>query len=152
MKKSYALYALAVLGMCVAAIVTAGVPPLVFADPPSIAIIVGVPLVLLLGIVGPREIVDAFRHAGASSTPAPADIRRALVVFNTAQRLVLTVGVLFTMLGILMTLYGLSRDTATPVAFYMVIAFQTVLYAILVTLLVIMPFRAALEKKLAAFE
>lgn len=149
MKKSYWIYALVAFGMCIGAIFIAGVNPIVFTDPPSIALVLGVPLILLLGIFGPREIVNAFRHTvSRSDVEAPA-IRRGIVFFATAQKMVLVTGVLFTLLGILMTLYGISKGRENPVAFYMVVAFQTVLWAIVITLLVTIPCRAALEKKLA---
>ncbi|PKL37368.1 MAG: hypothetical protein CVV44_17195 [Spirochaetae bacterium HGW-Spirochaetae-1] len=149
MKKSYMAYAPLTLGVFAAGILIGGADLRVFWDPPSLMIVFLPVIFLLLSVFGPSGIVDAFR-AAFDETPSKSEVLKGIAFFSMATRIILLSGFMGTLMGVLMTLYGISKSQDIPVAFYIVIASQTVCYAVVMVLIVTVPFKSALEKKLAA--
>ncbi len=120
-----------------------------FWDPAS-AMLVTVPTIfLLMAVFGPRGIVNAFRFAMNGSEATGSEIQKGIVLFAAAQRIILMTGLIATLMGVIMILDGISRTPAAPVAFWCAVALDSTFYSMMTILIVIMPFKAALQKKLA---
>lgn len=153
MKKSYFIYAPLTLGLFMGGILTAGGDLLWFFDLPSLVLVLCPFIFLLLSVFGPRGMADSFRAAMDSQGATRSELKRAILFFATAQKIFLLAGVIATMAGVIMLLYGISMsDSNYPYLVYVTVAFLTVFYAIFLTMLVTVPFRAALERKLHGLE
>ena len=149
MKRSYLIYAPLALSVFICGIFIAGGKLAIFWDPPSVMIVFLPSLFLLLGVFGPRGIVDAFKFAFEGTAAVRVDIEKGIAFFAMAGRIFLLSGIMGTLMGILMTLFGFSQVQTIPVALYIVVAFNTMCYSVLMLLIVIVPFKTALEKRLA---
>ena len=146
MTKIYPLSVIAVLAMIVLAIVLSGGVVGVFVSFPSVIMVFGITIALTLASHRPSEIRTAFVAAHASTNPA--ELRLAVAFFTALQRYGLWAGFLSTMLGAIVLLANLGD--ASHVGAGAAIALITVFYAIVFLLVVVLPYRAAAEKRLAS--
>ncbi len=147
MKKLYPLSLVLVLGVFVLAIVFAKGVLGAYADVPCMVVTWVPPILLALATHGARGFRRAFSVAYGADRASEADARVALGFFVALQRYLLVSGILGLMVGITAMLANLY-DTAS-LGRGLALALLTVLYALVTMLVVTMPMRSALEKRLA---
>lgn len=148
MKKMYLLYAAVVLGILCGCIVIAGGSLTYFWDPPSLLFVPVAPVLLMLTHFSPREMADAFRAAGTEETDQET-LRKALLFFRTCRRLLILFGVIGFMFGFIMILMVLSTPGFQEhFGLYLGVGLLTLLYALCLVSIVVIPFESALEKKM----
>ncbi len=154
MKKSYFVYTLLSIGVFVLAIKFAGGWLRWFLDPATFVAFVCPLLFLLLAIFGPRAMVDAFRAAMGSGGTTKLEVKRAILFFTSAQKIFLLISALLTLSGIVMTFMGISgpKEVDNMVYFYFAMALLSIFYALLLMLIITIPFKAALKYKLYKLE
>lgn len=151
MYKSYPAFFLFALGLFLLGVFMARGTLGDVIDPPS-ALLVFIPaLFLLLAVFGPGEIIGAFKSSMAHINAGPAELKKALVIFKTMQKLALYSGGLATMLGFILMLHAGSRVELTVKDYALggATASLGIFYAVAFVLLVCVPFRGAVKKKLA---
>ncbi len=149
MKKSYIPYAILSFAVMISGIFIARGNLLRFWDPASFMLVFVPTIFLLMAVFGPRGIVNAFRFAMHGSEASRSEIQKGIVLFAAAQNIILMTGLIATLMGVIMILDGVSRTPAAPVAFWCSVALASTFYSLMTILIVITPFKAALQKKLA---
>jgi len=148
MKKTYIAYLIAVIGICIAAVLFSGGKIWYFLDVPTFILTPVIPLILMLGHYSPREMLDSFLCAGAADRTEP-EIRRALVFFTSLHRLIIISGLFATMLGVVMILVIYpSEHFNSNIGKYMAVCFLSLVYPLFLIMTVTVPFESALKKKL----
>lgn len=145
MTKIYPLSVVAVLAVIVVTAILAGSAVGVFLSAPSAIVVLGITIALTLASHRPSEIRTAFSAAHGSTDPA--ELRLAVAFFAALQRYALWAGFLATMMGVIVLLTYLGD--ATHVGSGTAIALITVFYSIVFLMVVVLPYRAAAEKRLA---
>ncbi|HUX14088.1 MAG TPA: MotA/TolQ/ExbB proton channel family protein [Spirochaetia bacterium] len=145
MKRSYPLWILVYLGIAALAWVLAGGLSM-YLDLPSLAVILLLPLPLLVATFPLREIRNAFfcvfHHAVDGS-----ELRNALVVFSTMERLLLLAG----LFGVISGLIGIFShiSSAEMIGRGIALALLTPLYAMVLMMAFTVPLRAAVRRRIA---
>jgi hypothetical protein len=155
MKLRYFIYAPLAMGTFFLMIAVFGkVSLLLFWDVPSVIIVLCPLLFLLLAIFGPRAMVDAFRAVLGSGEATKLELKRAVLFFATAQKILLLIGLLGTLASFYCMVGGYSAtlNSGNDYFLFLLVAFLTVFYAFILTMIVTVPFRAALESKLYELE
>ena len=148
MKKMYVVYLAAAVGIYIAAVIISGGSVWYFLDVPTFILTPVLPLILMLGIFSPREMLDSFRCAGAAER-TEAEIRKASVFFTTFHRLIIISGLLATMLGVVMILVIYpSEHFNANIGRYMAVCFLSLVYPLFFIMTLTVPFTSALKKKL----
>ncbi len=147
MKKTYIVYMIVVIAICIAGILLAEGKLLWFWDPLSILLTLGIVLILLLGHFSPKEMIESFRCAGAAER-SEAEMKRALLFFETFHRLTIISGFMSFMLGLIMFLAGMDLTNEKAAGPFLAVAIMTVLYALIIIMLVTVPFQSAIRKKM----
>jgi len=146
MRKSYILFVILSLGVFAVAIVLAQGSFLVFFDPASMLLTFIPTLFMLLAVYTPSECVDAFRLAWNGSGGDRSAVMNAIAFFETAQKLLLLMGIVGLMLGCMLMLSAGWR--IEKFALGLSYALVCMLYAFITIFLVTVPFSNALRKKL----
>jgi flagellar motor component MotA len=148
--KLYPLFVVLALAVLVVGVVFADNTLGAYADLPCL-MVTWVPAILLaLATHGARGFGQAFATAYRADRATPAEARTALGFFVSLQRYVLVSGLLGVLIGITTMLANLTD--ASSMGKGLALALLTVMYALATMLLVTMPFRSALERRLAAGE
>jgi flagellar motor component MotA len=127
--------------------ILAGISPLVFLSLPAFVMTALAAAVISLAAYGPSEIAAAFRAAFAEGAES-AEARKGAAFFVSFQRILLAstvASILIAVIALLSKVNDLSKIGAS-----LAIAVISPLYAALVLMLVVLPLRAALEKRLAS--
>ncbi len=150
MKKTYPIYLVLALGIFALGIWFAQGNYLLFVDPPSL-MIVYVPLVLmLLTSNSPMEILGAFKIAMKNEKGDIKEVKKALVIMETAQSLGYKIAILACIFGVvLMMAVGWSIE---QFAKGFAVAILGIVYALFGVILITMPYKMALKKKLIDME
>jgi hypothetical protein len=151
MKRTFFVYAALSIGLAVAGVLISNGNLMIMIDFPSLALLLGPTVFMLLSHYGPRECIAAFRAAMAGNGASERELRNAVLFFSTAQNLMIASTVIATFLGIIMILDDLGRgNTESPraVAWWMAVDFISVLYLGFGMLLLTMPFKSAVQKRL----
>jgi hypothetical protein len=151
MKKTYIVYALLTAGSSVLAVLFAQADLLIMIDAPSFAILFGPTILMLLSHYRPKEIVNAFKAAMAKSNAGEHELKNALLFFSTAQTMMVLSTVVAVFLGIIMILSAVWKggdNSAKVLSGWMAVDFVSILYLALGMLLVTVPFKSALQKRL----
>ena len=154
------IFAVAVMASMV---VFAGASGALFVNVPAFMVVVLMPLVLLRASFSFAEMGAYFRLAfrppefqetgssmGRSSGRRSAEIKRAVLFFNAMRSYMLSAGFIGGMVGTITMLADLS-DTSR-VGFGAALVLLTILYALVVSTLLVLPLRSSLEKQLPALE
>lgn len=147
MKKMYIVYLIIVFAICIAGILIAKGKLLWFWDPVSFMLTPGIALVILLGHFSPKEMIESFRCAGAAER-SEAELKKALLFFESFHRLTIISGFLAFMLGLVMMLAGMDLANDKNAGPYLAVAIQTILYALGIIMIITVPFQSAIKKKM----
>lgn len=151
MKKSYIVYAVLTIGLFVLGVVIAKSNIMIMIDMPSLMLVLAPAILMLLSHYRPREFVNAFRMAMEKNDASEHELKNALVFFSTAQKLVIASTVATVFLGIIMILDNIGKgltDSGKTVAWWMAVDVIAILYAGLLTMVITIPFKSALQKRL----
>lgn len=151
MKKTYIVYALLAVGSSVLAVLFAQANVLIMIDAPSLAILLGPTILMLLSHFGPKEFINAFKTAMAKNSAGERELKNALLFFSTAQTLMMASTVVAVFLGIIMILDFIANgkaDNAKTLSGWMAVDFTSILYLALGMLVVTVPFKSAIKKRL----
>lgn len=145
MKKFYPVSVLIVFAVVISAIIMNGVSIALYLNIPALIFVVVLTAGLLFGTYSPREMGEAFRAAYHGTDAAV--LRKAVVFFGAMHRYLLWSGALATLTGVIVLLASLGDETT--IGFGAALALITVMYAIVLSLVLALPFRHAAEKRLA---
>ncbi|MBN1496232.1 MAG: hypothetical protein JXA07_05645 [Spirochaetes bacterium] len=151
MKKSYIVYAVLTVGLFALGVVFAKSTIMIMIDIPSLMLVLAPVILMLLSHYGPKEFVNAFRAAMEKSNSNEHELKNALVFFSTAQKLVIASTAATVFLGIIMILNSIGEgytDSGKTVAWWMAVDVIAILYAGLLTMVITIPFKSALQKRL----
>ncbi len=145
MKRSYPFWILVYLGIAAFAWVLAGGLS-IYLDLPSLAVILLLPLPLLIATFPLRELRAAFACVFHNSVDL-VELRSALVVFSTAERLLLLAG----LFGVVSGLIGIFSHAsgADMIGRGLALALVTPLYAVVIMMAFTVPLRAAVRRRIA---
>ncbi|TFG60121.1 MAG: hypothetical protein E4H36_12605 [Spirochaetales bacterium] len=150
MNKTYFLFAVIALGVLGLGIVFAGAGFLTYIDWASALVILFTTAALLVCSFRLREIgsyfAAAFRGRGADTST----LKKGIGFFLAMQRYLIISAVLATMIGIIALLSVLGDPTYVSKG--LALALLSILYAVTLILVVALPFRTSLERKLAEAE
>ena len=151
MKKMYFVYFLLTVGIFVLAVILAKSDILFMIDAPSLALLLGPTILMLLSHFSPKEFVNAFKVAMAKNSASEGELKNALLFFSTAQTLMIASTVVAVFLGIIMVLSAIWKgydNSARVLSGWMAVDFVSILYLALGMLFVTVPFKSAVQKKL----
>ncbi len=151
MKKTFIVYALLVIGMLILAVVLAKSDLMFIADFPSFGIVLGPAVLMLLSHYRPKEFINAFKAAMEKNNADERELKNALLFFSTAQTLVVASAVVGVFLGIIMILGAIWKgyaDSAKVISGWMAVDIISILYAAIIMIVITIPFKSALHKKL----
>ena len=146
MRKSYLIWFILFIGICIMAVVTSGADLRWYVDIPSLVMVLGSGMVLSLGPYKFREIVSFFRVAFGEAPPNKQLLKNATVFIESLGRYMIICGLIGTMIGAVAILTGL--DDPSVVAGNVSLAIITVLYGLIFYISIVLPFRSALKKKM----
>lgn len=147
MKKSYFVSVLLSLGLLVAAIITAGANILAFLSIPAFIATVFLPVFVTIGVFGLSTFFSSFRLAFQGGEASARELKTAFSLFRLLGNSILLTGFITAMVGfvaILATLQGKDELGSN-----LVLALMTLFYSLILFLLVALPFKTAIEKRLA---
>ncbi|MBW7996367.1 MAG: hypothetical protein FVQ81_07350 [Candidatus Glassbacteria bacterium] len=121
------------------------VPPYYFTDPPAMLVMLLV-LLLVFCTFRPSEIVKYIKLAFQESAQDSSELENALHFFRTFQAYAFYMAIVTFMMALIFILTAVPDLSNTGP--YLAVAFLTVLYALMLTVFVTLPFRASLQKKL----
>jgi flagellar motor component MotA len=155
MKKGYFISIVIFLVLIAAAVITAGGKMGHFLNLPSFLLVVLAALTMLRGSFSFREMGRAFKAAfedseGRSTPASREEIKNGIQFFRTMQVYLIVSGFLGTVIGAMAMLGAL--EMSVRVGRGASLALLTLLYGIIFTLLIPVPFRAGLEKRLNRLE
>jgi hypothetical protein len=151
MKKMYIVYVLLTVGSVLLAVVIAKADMMVMFDIPSLVLLLGPTILMLLSHFRPKEFFNAFKTAMAKNSADECELKNALLFFSTAQTLLIVSTVVAVFLGIIMILDIMAKgkvDNAKILSGWMAVDFISILYLALGMLIVTVPFKSAVQKKL----
>lgn len=140
----------------VSMVVFSGASGALFINIPAMMVVVVFPLVLLRSSFSFAEMGTYFRMAlrgpesrdsGFQKTGTAAELKRGVLFFNGLRSYLLSAGFIGGIIGTITILANLS-DTA-HVGFGAALVLLTILYALVLSALVVLPLRTSLEKQLA---
>ncbi|MFP4562738.1 MAG: MotA/TolQ/ExbB proton channel family protein [Spirochaetia bacterium] len=147
MKKGYFFSIIIFLVLIVAAVITSGGKMGYFLNLPSFLMVTLITLTLLRGSFSFREMGKYFKIAFEDSIEAPrGEIKNGIQFFRIMQIYLIVSGFLGTVIGAMAMLSAL--EMSVRVGFGASLALLTLLYGIIFTLLIPVPFRSGLEKRL----
>jgi hypothetical protein len=160
MSKSYVLVVVLTLALLVALLAFSGAPLLAFVDLPSLGIVVAP--AILMGFAGhsPREIAGAFRVAFARQGATRKELEEAEAYFDGLARYLVCGGLLGIVVGAVSMLLAASglgvaaqefeRQVTSAVGKGVALCLLSLFYTLVLIVLVALPFRTAIRKRLAA--
>lgn len=153
MKLFYAIGAFLALSIFLLGIYIAGGSYNFFIDPASLLLVLMPPLFLSLTVFKPAEVLNSFVLACSKEIANPTQYKKALVFFSSLQSYMILSAIAAFFIGNILMLSGLIH-IKDPEVFGSGFAASliSVLYAALLILLVVLPFRSMLQKKLSISE
>ncbi len=150
MSRFYWVALVIVLAVVVIAIVWS-LGTLLFVDVPSLVVVVVPVLAMSIASFSPREIGKSFRVAFARQPAEPAELRTAAAFFRALQRYLILSGLIGVFTGVISLLgwIGQKPSLSTNVASGFALLLISAFYAIVLLLTVAVPFRSAVDKRLA---
>lgn len=120
-----------------------------FMDYPSLIVVVVPAVVLGLAAFPPRVIGRSFTVAFSRQAASEAELRQAAVFFRALERFILLSGFLGALIGVVTILSQQEEVPMKKVAQGFALLLITVFYSLVLTLVLAVPFRAAVERRLA---
>ena len=147
MKRLYFLMLALVVGIiCLAIVVSARTRILYFIHAPSTMLVVLTSLLLTLSSFSPSEIADSFCLGFKKDGTDPAKLRKGILFFDTLRNYVILSGLTGVFIGLIAMLAEINDTSKIGLAMSMtLLAF---LYAVVFLLIVVVPFRTGLKKRL----
>ncbi|MCP4132871.1 MAG: hypothetical protein GY754_18035 [bacterium] len=146
MRKTYGIYALVCIVIFGLGIYLAGGEFSFFMDLPSLMIVMVPTIAMLLAGSRPIEIVTAFKLAMEKSSGSKKEYERSLLIFNSMFAYLVLSTVAAVLLGLtLMLSYPLEPNRF---GFGLAVCLLAVLYAVIIMMIIVAPFRMSLKKKL----
>ncbi|MCK5200024.1 MAG: MotA/TolQ/ExbB proton channel family protein [Spirochaetales bacterium] len=118
----------------------------IFIDPPSAMLVILCSLVLLLANYSLRDIRKHFAMGFKKENFDSTDLKNGIVFFSALQKYLLLSGMMGTFIGMIAMLAMLD-DTA-KIGRALSLSLLTALYAIILSMVVAVPFKAGLQKRL----
>ena len=143
----YLIGAAVAVGTWVFAIVASAGRIAVFMNVPSLVVVLVPAAGLCLSSFRPQEIGRSFRVAFARSPAQATELRVAAAFFRALQRYLLLTGPVGGLVGLIVMLASLGDVSGQGIG--LALCLLTVLYSVLLALLLALPFRAAVERRLA---
>lgn len=155
MKKGYFISIVIFIVLIAAAVITSGGKMGHFLNVPSFLLVTLITLTLLRGSFSFREMGRAFKAAfeGPEERSVPVsreEIKNGIQFFKSMQIYLIVSGFIGTVIGAMSMLGAL--EMAVRVGFGASLSLLTLLYGIIFTLLIPVPFRAGLKKRLNRLE
>lgn len=147
MRYLYFILIILVLGCIAGAIITSGIPILYFVNFISLMVVLLPSAFLALISYSFGEIGLAFTSAFKKITSTKINLKNALLFFNSLQAYILLSAGLATLIGFVAILYG-SPDKNNMIASGIAVSLESILYALLLILVCIIPFKTGIKKKL----
>lgn len=151
MNKFYPFAVVIVLAMFVVVVMTAGTSILHFVSGASLVFVVLPPLAISLATFSLRELGRCFTAAYRSTSASRSDLVAARACFAALGRYLIATGIVGFLLGAVVLLANLGGDPSV-IGAGTAIALLTVLYAIILDILVAVPFGVAVKRKLAEID
>jgi flagellar motor component MotA len=150
MKKFYGVGVILVLAMYVAAILSGGgeKPLLTFLSLPSLVLAVLPAVLLSLATHGVRGTGRMFSVTGEKKAVSGVELQQAVAYFKTLGGYIIASGVLGFLLGFVILLANLGGDPAI-IGAGTAVGLLSVVYAVGLYMVVVLPFRLAAQSKLA---
>ena len=150
MSRLYWMWLVIVFGLIVVAIVFAA-GNLLFIDVPSMIVVLVPVLAMSFAAFSPREMRRSFHAAFSREAVEPGELKAASVFFAALSRYIILSGLIGVLTGIISLLGAISRnpDVKSNAAGGFALLLVSAFYAIILLLVVAVPFRAAVDKKLA---
>jgi len=145
MRKSYAVWIVLFFGIAILAWILAGGVGM-YLDLPSVAVVIVIPIPLLLSVFSGADIRTAF-SAVYRNDPSDAELRTAVLVFRTWERLILLGGLFGVISGAIAIFSNISGNTEM-IGKGLALALLSPLYAMILTMALTIPFHAAARRKL----
>jgi flagellar motor component MotA len=152
MRKFFIVSVILFLALCAGAIITAGGNLLFFLNIPSLILVVGIPFVMLLSNHSLRE-MGAYFSAGFRSGEERADpsvIKKGVEFFTAMRDYLILSGFVGALTGV-MTMLSLFEDV-DRVGFGAALSLMTIFYAVLLIMLIALPFKHGLHRRLIELE
>jgi flagellar motor component MotA len=150
MTKFYPIAFILFLAICAAAVVMSGGQLAFIVSIPSLLLVVVTAIVLSLGNFSVGEIGRCFRLAFRRSPAQRDELHNALAFFDALMRYLLVSGFVGTLIGSIAILGNLGDHTALGRG--TALALTTVLYALILWVGIVVPFRTGVRRKLAELE
>ncbi len=99
MKRMFVVYAGVTIGLFMLGIVFAKSNIMIMIDMPSLMLVLGPAVLMLLSHFGPKEFIGAFRAAMEKNRASGLELKNALLFFSTAQTLIIASTVATVFLG-----------------------------------------------------
>jgi hypothetical protein len=151
MKKTFIVYAVVTAGIFVLGVIIAQGDLLSLVDAPSLALVLGPAILMLLSHFGPKEFINAFKTAMAKSNAGERELKNALLFFSTAQTLIIASTIAAIFLGIVMVLTAVWKGyahSAKTLGGWMAVDLISILYAAMLMIVITIPFKSAVRKKM----
>lgn len=152
MRKFFIVSVILFLALCVGAIITSGGNLLFFINIPSLVLVVGIPFVMLLSNHSLREMGSYFGAAFRSGeeSAAPSVIKKGIEFFTAMRGYLILSGFVGALTGV-MTMLSLFEDV-DRVGFGAALSLMTIFYALLLIILISLPFKHGLQRRLVEQE
>ncbi len=151
MRKIFWIPLLVVVVFLVAAgLLASGSDLLIYSDLASLAVSLLPVFFVLLPSYTPKEMGQAFRQAMEDTPYDKIEAEKALVFFETAQKILIVDSLIGFVIGVV-ALFQLNlqiNGNANKIGFGIAVSLITILYSLVFILLVTLPFIAALHKKI----
>lgn len=122
---------------------------LLFLDVPSLIVVIVPVLAMSFAAFSPRDIGKSFRVAFTRQPAEPAELRTAAAFFKALERYIILSGLIGVFTGVISMLGAVSRDSSLNIASGFALLLVSAFYAIVLLLVVAVPFKAAVDKRLA---
>jgi flagellar motor component MotA len=120
-----------------------------FVDFASLIMVVIPAVILCLVTFPPRVIGRSFTVAFNRQTASEAELRQAAVFFRTLKRFILLSGFIAALIGIVTILWQQQDMPTAKISQGFAVLLISVFYSLILILVLAVPFRAAVERKLA---
>jgi flagellar motor component MotA len=149
MNRFYFVAVVLALGVLALGTVFAAARIVYFLDYPSLIMVIVPAAVLCLAAFPPRVIGKSFFVAFSRQEATEQELRQAAVFFVSLQRFFLLSGAIGALIGIVTILAQLQEVAMARIGQGVALLLITVFYSLVLTLVLVVPFRAAVERRLA---
>jgi flagellar motor component MotA len=149
MNRFYFVAVVLALGVLALGMVFAAAKPGAFLDWASLIVVTVPALVLCLAAFPPRVIGRSFRSAFSRQEASEPDLHQAVAFFRFLERAFLLSGFIAALIGIVTILSQLREVAMENIGRGFALLLISVFYSLILMLLLAVPFRAAVERRLA---